>query len=93
MRAVSNGDAASRGGDWRGAAIVADDGCGCGEDVGQRWIWQLAATMVEMQGKEGMAKSKGSRGCSTSSNKEAAIGKKEEEERWQRRLRHQAGKG
>ncbi|RRT56162.1 hypothetical protein B296_00001164 [Ensete ventricosum] len=93
MRAGSNGDAASRGGDWRGATIVADDGCGCGEDVGQRWIWQLVATMVEMQGKEGTTKSKGSRGCSASSNKEAAIGKKEEEERWQRQLRHQAGKG
>ncbi|RZS10840.1 hypothetical protein BHM03_00042131 [Ensete ventricosum] len=72
VRAGSNGDTASRGGDWRGAAI------------------QLAATMVEMQGKEGTVENKGRSGCSGSDNssgsKEAVTGKKGEEERWKRRL-------
>ncbi|RRT63644.1 hypothetical protein B296_00028260 [Ensete ventricosum] len=36
----------------RGVTIVADDGCGCGEEVGHRWILQLTTTVVEMQGKE-----------------------------------------
>ncbi|RWW51546.1 hypothetical protein BHE74_00042099, partial [Ensete ventricosum] len=34
-RAGSNGDATSRGGNWRGAAIVAGDGCGGGGDAGE----------------------------------------------------------
>ncbi|RRT61870.1 hypothetical protein B296_00014587 [Ensete ventricosum] len=83
-REVAAVRAASRGGDWRGAVIVAGDGCGCGEEVGQRWIRQLAV-VVEMRGKEGTAESKGRRGCSGS--KEASTGKKGEEERWQMRLR------
>ncbi|RWW47504.1 hypothetical protein BHE74_00046499 [Ensete ventricosum] len=91
MRASNNGDAASRGGDWRGATIVTDDGCDCGEEVGQRWIRQLAVTVVAMQGKEGTTESKGRRGCSDSDSKEAAIGKKGEEERWQRQLRQRHG--
>ncbi|RWW33204.1 hypothetical protein BHE74_00000726 [Ensete ventricosum] len=99
VRVGSNSDAASRGGDWRGATIVAGDGCGYGEEVGQHWIRQLAATVVEMQGKEGTAESKGHRGRSDIDNKEAAARKKGEEERWQRRgrsagaLRQQVGEG
>ncbi|RWW45591.1 hypothetical protein BHE74_00048561 [Ensete ventricosum] len=84
MRADSNGDAASRGGDWRGVAIVASKGCGCREEVGQHWIRQLVAAMVEMQGKEGTVESKGRRGCNGS--KEATVGKKGEEERWHRKV-------
>ncbi|RZR86159.1 hypothetical protein BHM03_00013301 [Ensete ventricosum] len=43
--------------------------------------WRQVAT-----GKEGTTKSKGRRGCNCSDSKEVAVGKKGEEERWQRRL-------
>ncbi|RWW14363.1 hypothetical protein GW17_00021865 [Ensete ventricosum] len=43
---------------------MVDDGCGCEEEVRQRWIRQLAAAVVEMQGKEGTFESKGRKGCS-----------------------------
>ncbi|RRT39013.1 hypothetical protein B296_00052541 [Ensete ventricosum] len=94
-KAGNNGDAASRGGDWRGATIVAGDGCDCGEEVGQHWIRQLAATMVAMQGKEGTIESKGRRGCSDSDSKEAAIGKKGQKRdgRGTGALRQQASEG
>ncbi|RRT51067.1 hypothetical protein B296_00047802 [Ensete ventricosum] len=57
VRVSSNGDAASRGGDWRGAVIVAGDGCGCGKRlsstgsdneafVDDGWVVGGAATVV-----------------------------------------------
>ncbi|RWV99650.1 hypothetical protein GW17_00037443 [Ensete ventricosum] len=91
VRADSNGDAANRGGDWRGATIMASDGYG--EEVGQHWIQRLAAAVVEMQGKEGTTESKERKGYSGSGSKEATIGKKGEDERWQRRLRQRRSCG
>ncbi|RRT59776.1 hypothetical protein B296_00014362 [Ensete ventricosum] len=41
VRAGSNGNVASRGGDWRGAMIMASNCYSCKEEVGQHWIRSL----------------------------------------------------
>ncbi|RRT45832.1 hypothetical protein B296_00044677 [Ensete ventricosum] len=49
----------------RGWKWLWHDGCDYGEEVGQHWIWQLAAVVVEMQGKEGMIENKRCSGRAT----------------------------
>ncbi|RRT56880.1 hypothetical protein B296_00039802 [Ensete ventricosum] len=51
--ASSNDDTASRGGDWRGVAIVVGDGYGCREEVGQRWIRYGSDNKEVVTGKKG----------------------------------------